>query len=385
MEVVAQTGATLQEQFTLKSTRKKMESNDTSTQDHQENAVDFLQSMQDLDLDDDVAETTPDVVQASSPSTDEAATTAMPYTSRKPKWWHRLGPGKPTKGQKKAMQAMQATHQLSRLTYNTMYDWTSVFGQEESSSEEPTSSFPWVEIGCGTGENLLALAERYPTQKLIGAEMHASGIGNCFQRIYQATQRQRLFCGYLLYSEDLERELLKDPTTARAEGTNAEGDNHHTNYNDELLYSSHTVSHPYLNVRIFPGNGVKVLQASPDASLDAVLITFPDPFPKDASYRLLQQDVLDEIARVLRPGIGRLVVATDHDGHAAWAAAQVEEHKQHQHGYRKWTKLPLVSPALRAFYLPAVSKYEAKGWREGRTTKVLVYESVAAHNARENS
>ena len=361
-----------------------MESSDVSTQDHQEKNADFLQSMkEDADIDDNgVAETIQDSVKTSSPSTDEAKGTSIPYTSRKPKWWHRLGPGKPTKGQKKAIQVMQATHQLPRLAYNTMYDWTDVFGRE--SFGESTSSYPWLEIGCGTGENLLALAERCPTQTLIGAEMHASGIGNCFQRMYQATQRHRLFCGYLLYSEDLEKELQRASSTTEKEEANAERDNQHTNYNDESLYSSHTVSEPYPNVRIFPGNGVKVLQASPDASLDAVLITFPDPFPKDASYRLLQLDVLDEIARVLRPGIGRLVVATDHDGHAAWAAKQVEDHQKHRLNYKKWNKLSLISTDLRAYYLPAISKYEAKGWREGRTTKVIVYES-ATHDARENA
>ena len=181
-----------------------MKSKDTPTQDHQEKDVDFLHSMQDLELLLADEETSQDVPEA--PAAADEAESSVSYTSRKPRWWHRLGQGKPTKGQKKAMQAMQPTHQLPRLAYNTVYDWTSVFGEE-------STSFPtWLEIGCGTGENLLALAEQNPTKNLIGAEMHASGIGNCFQRIYQATQRQRFFRGYMPYSEDLENELQADTT-----------------------------------------------------------------------------------------------------------------------------------------------------------------------------
>ena len=42
-----------------------------------------------------------------------------------------------------------------------------------------------------------------------------------------------------------------------------------------------------------------------------------------------------------------------------------------------WTKID-TTVQLRETYLPVVSKYEAKGWREGRTTKVLIYEKTAA-------
>lgn len=349
-----------------------MESIDTvSTQELPEDETpDFLETMrQDFeDTGDGDGATTPvehDAAAKAAAAASSSSPSSTSYTGRKPKWWHRLGQGKPTKGQKKAMQAMQATHRLPRLPYDARYDWSAVFETHDT----PEESLPWLEIGCGTGENVLALAEQRPALCMIGAEMQASGIGNCFQRIYQATQRQGYFRGYALYSTELEQQWQTNTGTDRT--TDEQDEHQNTNYNDASLYSSETtVTRPYSHVRIFAGNGVKVLEGSPDASLDTVLITFPDPFPRHPSYRLLQLDVLDEMGRVLRPGIGRLVVATDHDGHAAWVAAQVGQHKPNR---GQWILVD-TTPFLRAFYLPAVSKYEAKGWREGRTTKVLIYE-----------
>ena len=51
----------------------------------------------------------------------------------------------------------------------------------------------------------------------------------------------------------------------------------------------------------------------PDASLQAVHVYFPDPWPKARhnKRRLLQPDFMDQIVRILRPG-GRLQVVTDH-------------------------------------------------------------------------
>lgn len=311
-------------------------------------------------MDNNPLETAPD-----ENNNEKAKATDTPYKSQKPLWWKKLGHGKPTKGQKKAIQAMQSTHQLDRLAYGEYYDWKTVFCDNITTIATTGVCLPWVEIGCGTGENLLALAEKNPKKYFIGAEMHSSGIGNCFQRIYQSTQRQRYWHDYTPYSFEREEECRDRQSQAD------EKKELHVNYNDESLYSAELTAAegPYPHVRIFTGNGVKVLQASPSGSLDAVLVTFPDPFPKNPSHRLLQFEVLDEIARALRQG-GRLVVASDHDGHAAWAKEQVEQH--HQAG-ASWKSIQTTTE-LRTLYLPVTSKYEAKGWREGRTTKVLIYE-----------
>lgn len=305
---------------------------------------------------------------ATKPQHESTTTTTTIYKSRKPLWWKQLARSRPTKSQKKAIRAMQSSHQLPRLAYGAYYDWKAVFSSKNCHNEV------WVEIGCGTGENILALAEYHPNKCFIGAEMHSTGIGNCFQHIYQATRRQRYWKDYMLYSLEQEEQEQCTTTPITEDG---KGDQP-VNYNDESLYGSDLSSPegPYPNLNIFCGNGVKVVAASPPGSLDVVLITFPDPFDKQPSHRLLQSDVLAEISRALRPNGGRLVVATDHDGYAAWAAQQVERRNYHQSQEVSFWKKIHVTTELRTLYLPIVSKYEAKGWREGRTTKVLLYERV---------
>lgn len=324
----------------------------------------------------------------SQTSSQPSSSSTSAYKSRKPKWWKNLGPGRPSKGQKKAMAALQATHQLHRIPYGNFYDWNEIFfskSREEAAAtaiaerNNSNNRLPWLEIGCGTGENLLALAERHSSTSLIGAEMHPSGIGKCFQRIHQATLRQRFWRGqHALYSVALEQECQTNLRQSQQNPYLIAMNQANEEYNDESNYSgvtvepTNTIEGPYPNVRLFAGNGVTVLEKSPTASLDVVLITFPDPFPKHPEYRLLQDDVLQQIHRALVPARGRLVVATDHDGHAQWVQAQLLK-RQKQQASCAWKRIGTTTE-LRAFYLPAVSKYEAKGWSEGRTTKVLIYE-----------
>lgn len=303
-------------------------------------------------------------------------TKAAPYKSRKPRWWTQCGQGRATKSQKKAMAALKDTHQLPRIPYGEYYDWHTVFNETTTLL---AGSLPWIEIGCGTGENLLALAEKYPSQPLIGAEMHPSGNGKCFQRMYQAIQRNKFWHGHILYTINLEQECQNNRESQQNPYILEQGKQE--DYNDESLYddrvdainNQHKVVVPYSNVRLFAGNGVTVLQKAPPASLALVLLTFPDPFPKQPDYRLLQNDVLDDIERALKPGEGRLVVATDHDGHAEWIQNQLQLRLDSSSGKCVWNVVESTTE-LRKTYLPAVSKYEGKGWHEGRTTKLLVFQ-----------
>ena len=67
------------------------------------------------------------------------------------------------------------------------------------------------------------------------------------------------------------------------------------------------------NARVFAADAVDVLAAAVGpASLDHVLLYFPDPWPKKRHHkrRIVQTAFADEIARVLRPG-GLWRLATD--------------------------------------------------------------------------
>lgn len=78
------------------------------------------------------------------------------------------------------------------------------------------------------------------------------------------------------------------------------------------------------NVRIHRGDGRDVIERIAEASLDAVYVLFPDPWPKTrhAKRRIIQPAFVAEAARVLKPG-GRLRVATDVKTYVAWTLLHV--------------------------------------------------------------
>jgi tRNA (guanine-N7-)-methyltransferase len=74
------------------------------------------------------------------------------------------------------------------------------------------------------------------------------------------------------------------------------------------------------NVRLHADDARAVVAALPDASLDRVMILFPDPWHKARhnKRRLIQPEFAAELARVLKPG-GRLRFVTDWKDYADWA------------------------------------------------------------------
>jgi tRNA (guanine-N7-)-methyltransferase len=131
-------------------------------------------------------------------------------------------------------------------------------------SEEPlelTAAFgrdaPVVlEIGFGNGESLVALASSHPARNYLGLEVHPPGVGHLLLSCEAAQLR---------------------------------------------------------NVRVICDDAVQVLQRRvPDASLDEVLLYFPDPWPKKRHHkrRIVQPPFVDLVTRKLKPG-GVLRMATD--------------------------------------------------------------------------
>ncbi len=113
-----------------------------------------------------------------------------------------------------------------------------------------------LEIGFGMGDALLALATDHPGQDFIGVEVYPPGIGSFLLRVEQAG---------------------------------------------------------LTNVRVVCADAVQVLtQHLPAASLDRLLVLFPDPWPKKRHHkrRLVNAPFLNLAARVLAPG-GQLQIATD--------------------------------------------------------------------------
>ncbi|MBY0563576.1 MAG: tRNA (guanosine(46)-N7)-methyltransferase TrmB [Hyphomonadaceae bacterium] len=119
-----------------------------------------------------------------------------------------------------------------------------------------------LEIGFGGGEHLVAQAVAHPEARFIGVEPFVNGVASCLRHI-----------------ED----------------------------------SGAT------NIRLHMGDARDVIARLPEASLDLVYILFPDPWPKARHHkrRLIQPELLDALARVLKPG-GEVRFATDWANYAEW-------------------------------------------------------------------
>jgi tRNA (guanine-N7-)-methyltransferase len=137
---------------------------------------------------------------------------------------------------------------------------------------DPKNVFPdaeriVVEIGYGGGEHLARKAAEEPQTGFIGCEVYTGGIGKMVQAI--------------------DARGLK-------------------------------------NVRLFTDDALKLLMALPDASLDAVYLLYPDPWPKTRHHkrRFVSPTTLAELARVIRPG-GTFYFATDIEDYADWTLAHI--------------------------------------------------------------
>ena len=120
----------------------------------------------------------------------------------------------------------------------------------------------WLEIGFGGGEHMAEQAARHPQVRIFGAEPFLNGAASAVR------------------------------------------------YIDERGLE---------NIRILQGDGRELLAALPPASIARIFILFPDPWPKTRHHkrRLINEDVIAALARVLKPG-GQLRFATDWADYADW-------------------------------------------------------------------
>lgn len=131
----------------------------------------------------------------------------------------------------------------------------------------PNASAVWLEIGFGGGEHMAAQAGAHPDVLILGAEPFLNGAASAVRYIDE-------------------------------QGLN--------------------------NIRMLQGDARDLMAALPDGCLDRAFILFPDPWPKTRHHkrRLVQAPVIDELARLLRPG-GRLRFATDWADYADWSLQRI--------------------------------------------------------------
>lgn len=128
----------------------------------------------------------------------------------------------------------------------------------------------WLEVGFGAGEHLMELAQTHPRVGLIGAEAYQSGTDKLLSKLDNAGL-----------------------------GT----------------------------IRLYEGDGREILAALPDGCLSKFFLLFPDPWPKARHHkrRFVQMDLLDSLARALRPG-GEVRIASDDEGYIAWSLERLCAH-----------------------------------------------------------
>jgi tRNA (guanine-N7-)-methyltransferase len=131
----------------------------------------------------------------------------------------------------------------------------------------PGTAQVWLEIGFGGGEHMAAQASTHPCVLILGAEPFLNGVASGVRHVSEQNLK---------------------------------------------------------NVRIKDGDAREMVGHLPDACLERVFILFPDPWPKTRHHkrRIVQPEMLVELARVMKPG-GKLRFATDVAGYADWALERI--------------------------------------------------------------
>jgi tRNA (guanine-N7-)-methyltransferase len=172
-----------------------------------------------------------------------------------------------------------------------------------------------LEIGIGNGDALIHMATAEPRSLYLGVEVHEPGIGHCLNQINQ----------------------------------------------QELA-----------NVRLIKHDAVEVLQhmISP-ATLDGVLLFFPDPWHKKRHHkrRIVRQSFRDLLFRGLKPGAS-IHIATDWQDYAESIAAQFIEDSRflNQGDSKGYVERPAYRPSTR---------FEQRGHRLGHGVWDLVFTRAA--------
>jgi tRNA (guanine-N7-)-methyltransferase len=125
-----------------------------------------------------------------------------------------------------------------------------------------------LDIGFGSGEALIEVAELRPHECVLGIDVHTPGVA----AVLEAVQRRGL-----------------------------------------------------RNVRVVEGDVIDLLARIPERSLAAIRVFFPDPWPKrrQRGRRLIRPEIIERLVPLLRTG-GTLHLATDVDDYAAQMCAVCE-------------------------------------------------------------
>jgi tRNA (guanine-N7-)-methyltransferase len=123
------------------------------------------------------------------------------------------------------------------------------------------------------------------------------------------------------------------------------------------------------NVRLFDRDAAELLDWLPPASLAAIDLLYPDPWPKLRHWkrRFVSEKNLTRFARVLRPG-GQFRFASDIESYVEWTLLHVRDHAEF-----RWTARDADDWRQPWAGWPG-TRYEQKAFREGRQGSYLTFE-----------
>lgn len=235
------------------------------------------------------------------------------YEGKKPLWWKRLSGRRATKGQRACLERMKAQGYLiaSLPQYGEFVDLKKLFiaspGAENKRLHIKERELI-LEVGFGDGKNLFANARRNSKRLYLGADVHQGGVCSLLKQI-----------------------------------------EHHNQHSKSLL----------TNIKLYAGDGVKLIRYLPPASVSQIMLTFPDPWPNkhQEKFRIIQLEVINDMERIL-VNDGLVLLATDSKSFAEWSEQVFACSKQ-------WVT---CDPPSREQWLPEVSKYELEAINASRET-----------------
>ncbi len=125
------------------------------------------------------------------------------------------------------------------------------------------------------------------------------------------------------------------------------------------------------NIRLLQGDARNLIERLPEASLGRAFLLFPDPWPKTRHHkrRYVQQETLDELARVLKDN-AEFRVASDIPAYVAWTLERVMPHPEFdwtaeraadwQNRPQDWAPTRYEQKALKAGRVPAYLRFRRR-------------------------
>lgn len=207
---------------------------------------------------------------------------------------------------------MTASQQHALMHYWSRYGLCVDDGPCDWEGLFPASSRRVLEIGFGMGEALLEMASDSPDTAYVGIEVHRPGVGRVL------------------------------------------GELHHNDLK---------------NIRVYSADAIQVLESCIEVdSLDAVLLYFPDPWPKKRHHkrRLVQPALVRIISKVLRRG-GQFHLASDWEPYAEHMMEVLSACPELLNSFGAGNYCPPPAPR-------PLTRFERRGLRLDHVVRDLIFE-----------